>query len=507
MLRAVGVVEQVLLVAYALQPVGQQGRRRLLAVAVAGAVLQIRQAAAKFVQGGDGARAHRRAQRVRKQGFVEAELVLAGKGAELLQRLVPDAALGGGSGAQKGRVVVWVGQQAQPGAQVFDFGALKKPSAARHLIRYLRLAQGGFDRARLVVGAVQHGKVLVGFVWAVGGRAAQALDARDHALGLVLLVVAGLHPHRLALAEFAPQPLGVELGIGGDDVVGGAQYGAGGAVVLLQLDHLQRRKILRQALEVVQRGAAPAVDGLVVVADGGEVRARAHQQLEQLVLGGVGVLVFVDQHMAELRLPARAHLGLALQQQQRQADQIIEIHALVGSQPLLVLGHDEGDLALRFVLGLGQRLRGIEAGVFPAADGPLPVARRDRIGAGAAVFEQRGHVVAVENRELGLEAQRRAVLAQQPHPERMKGADQHLLRGAASQRAGALAHFGGGLVGEGDGGDALRGQPVLDQARDLVRDHARLARTGPGQHQARAAVVRDGLELSGVEAGGHGVAG
>jgi hypothetical protein len=75
---------------------------------------------------------------------------------------------------------------------------------------------------------------------------------------------------------------------------------------------LRVREVLRQFLQVVQRGAAPAVDGLVVVAHGGEAAALAHQQLEHLVLRGVGVLVFVHQHMAQLRCHlARTSHGLA----------------------------------------------------------------------------------------------------------------------------------------------------------------------------------------------------
>ena len=39
----------------------------------------------------------------------------------------------------------------------------------------------------------------------------------------------------------------------------------------------------------------------------------------------------------------------------------------------------------------------------------------------------------------------------------------------------------------------------LEQARDLVDDHARLARAGAGEHEARAAQVVDGVELGGFE--------
>jgi hypothetical protein len=42
--------------------------------------------------------------------------------------------------------------------------------------------------------------------------------------------------------------------------------------------------------------------------------------------------------------------------------------------------------------------------------------------------------------------------------------------------------------------------------RNLVRDHPRLARPRPGQHQAGPAGETDGLELGEVETGRHGVA-
>jgi hypothetical protein len=103
---------------------------------------------------------------------------------------------------------------------------------------------------------------------------AQRLDARHRALGLVLLAVALQHAHRLAVAEVAPQLLLEELRVGRDHRVGRAQDVAGAAVVLLQRDDLELRVVLRQPLQVVDGGAAPAVDALVVVAHGGEGRAR-----------------------------------------------------------------------------------------------------------------------------------------------------------------------------------------------------------------------------------------
>ena len=273
---------------------------------------------------------------------------------------------------------------------------------------------------------------------------------------------------------------------------------------MFELDDLERWVINRQSLEVVQCGAAPAVDRLIVVAHRREAPALANQQLEHFVLRGVGVLVFVHQHMAQRRLPFGAHLGVLLQQLERQADQVVKVHALVGRQAFFVARHDARQRAFFVVGGLRLGLRGIQAAVFPGADGPLPLPSGRGVGAAAGVFQDAGDVVAVQNAELLLEAQHAAVLPQHAHAQRMKGADQHAARAFADQAFSALAHFGGGLVGESDGRNLLGFEARLNQPPDLVRDHARLARAGTGQHQTRAVHVIDGFLLGQVQTGQGG---
>ena len=137
-----------------------------------------------------------------------------------------------------------------------------------------------------------------------GARArAKALDAGHGALGFVFFMVGIHHTHRFAFAQVAPQVLGIELGVGANHVVGSPQNGAGGAVVLLQLDDFELRVINRQLFQVVQRSAAPTVDGLVVVTHRREATALTHQVFEHRILCGVGVLVFIHQHVAQQPLP------------------------------------------------------------------------------------------------------------------------------------------------------------------------------------------------------------
>ncbi|MNS82584.1 hypothetical protein D3C72_1163320 [compost metagenome] len=97
-----------------------------------------------------------------------------------------------------------------------------------------------------------------------------------------------------------------------------------------------------------------------------------------------------------------------------------------------------------------------------------------------------------------------AVFAHHFHAQGMEGADQHVIGCTADQPLGTLAHFGGGLVGEGDGGNLARRKACLNQSGNLVRDDARLAGARTCEHQARALRVVHCLQLGEIEACCHG---
>ena len=69
----------------------------------------------------------------------------------------------------------------------------------------------------------------------------------------------------------------------------------------------------------------------------------AGQQLEQDVLRVVRVLVLVDEHVAERLRPALARLGEALQDVDRQHQQVVEVDRVRGEQAALVEAVDVGD--------------------------------------------------------------------------------------------------------------------------------------------------------------------
>ena len=105
--------------------------------------------------------------------------------------------------------------------------------------------------------------------------------------------------------------------------------------------------------DVADVGVAEAVDRLVLVADHHQVAVLGGEQLQQPVLGVVGVLVLVDEDVAEGAAPALAHLLEQLQDVDRADQEVVEVHRVGLEHPLLVEREDLGDglledAALRF---------------------------------------------------------------------------------------------------------------------------------------------------------------
>ena len=213
-LFAVFTVVQVTFVVDVFEPAGEQDFRVSGAGGLPCAVLEVAHVAAELVQRAERAATEHRAEALGEKCFVQARFPPARKLTEARERLVADAALGCRHRTQKRRVVVVVDDQAQPGAQVPDLGAVEEALATRNLVGNVRLAQRLLEHARLVVRAVEHREVAqldrarTGRRRCRGARRRarlQRLEARDNSLGLVLLVVALDHAHRLAIAERAPQ--------------------------------------------------------------------------------------------------------------------------------------------------------------------------------------------------------------------------------------------------------------------------------------------------------------
>ena len=187
-----------------------------------------------------------------------------------------------------------VAEQLQVGDRVLDLGPLVELRPTDHLVRDVEPDQRVLEHPALGVDPVEDRDPV-----ARRPLLDQPVDLRGHVARLGVLVVELADHDRLPGTRVGPEPLLAPLGVVGDDRVRCVEHGLGRAVVLLQLDQRRIAEVAVEVEDVADVRVAESVDRLVLVADHGQVAVLAGEQLQESVLGAVGVLVLVDQHPAK----------------------------------------------------------------------------------------------------------------------------------------------------------------------------------------------------------------
>ena len=100
------------------------------------------------------------------------------------------------------------------------------------------------------------------------------------------------------------------------------------------------------------------------------------------------------------------------------------------------------------------------------------------------LFQQADLVVGIQNGEAGFQADQFSMFAQDAGAQCVEGSQPHPLCRRANQMGDALAHFLGGLVGEGDAQDLIGlGLALMQNLRKPGGQHAGLAGASPCQYQ------------------------
>ena len=152
-------------------------------------------------------------------GAQQGHAPLPGIAGQLLQGIGPDLAARGVDDAQKGGVILGVGEEAHVGHDILDLGPGEEGGAAAEKVGDIVFAQGLLKEPRLMIAAIEDGKVTV--VGLVGKAPVQ--DLGDHALGLVGLVATGDDPGALPFAVITPEAFLEEVGVMGDEGIGEAE--------------------------------------------------------------------------------------------------------------------------------------------------------------------------------------------------------------------------------------------------------------------------------------------
>ena len=279
--------------------------------------------------------------------------------------------------------------------------------------------------------------------------------------------------------------------------------------------------------DAARLGAAEGVDRLVGVADRDQVAAAAGEQLEQLDLGGVGVLVLVDEQPAGALALLPQQLRVAVELGDGLADEL----GRVVSGRVAAAGGGEGGDGLVLLLERGG-VHPVVAARTPGPRRPAAPSRRPRSVARSSSSRSSVRKPAVPSAGASAAGQRtapsssaspreqlgddgvllrrgqqpgRGVAAEQRRAAEdavgvgVEGAGQRLADGPGDPAGDPGAQLGGGLAAEGQDEDLLGVDAGVDPRGDRLDDRRRLAGARAGQHEQRAAgMVDDGL-LGGIQ--------
>src|SRR5215213_7103061 len=335
----------------------------------------------------------------------------------------------------------------------------------------------------------------------------QCLDFLADETRLVLGIPGAGDRHLFTRLVFRAQGLAEAALILGDEPGCGGENMAGGAVIALQAYYGGAGKVVLEAQDVVDLCAAPAIDRLVVVADAAQVLARLGKEPEPEILGHVGVLILVHQHVAETVLVLLQDVGMLAPQAQTFEQQVAEIDGIENLQPLLICAVESSTLAVGEGAGFtGGNLIGSETPVLPAVDMGGELACRPTLLVDALSFDHLLHqaklIVGAEDGEVGTQTDQLRMAAQDLGADGVEGAEPlHSLGHGTDHGSDALAHLPRRLVGEGHGEDLGRvGIASGDQVRDPGGEHAGLAGAGARQYENRALGGLDSSTLLRVQA-------
>ena len=200
------------------------------------------------------------------RGLGQRHAALAGVIVQELHGGVAEPALRHIDDALEGEIVGRRIDHAQIGERVADFGALVEARAADHAIGQAERDEAVLEFAHLERGAHQDGDLVERMAAAL-----QLLDLLADGAGFLLGVPGAGHGDLLARHVVGAQRLAEPAFVVGDQVRGGGEDVAGRAVIALEPDHLGAGEVVLEAQDVVDLGAAPAIDRLVVVADAADV--------------------------------------------------------------------------------------------------------------------------------------------------------------------------------------------------------------------------------------------
>lgn len=294
----------------------------------------------------------------------EADFFLDGFGEDFFDGGVADASGGGIDDAEEGHFIGGLGEDLEVGHQVTGFAAIEEGGGADEDVGDFLASEFSFENARLFVGAEEDGDVVGGDLEFLN----EVVNVADDLFGLLLIIGEGGEADGVGGDFVGDEFLVMASAIVADEGVGEVEDLVGAAVVVFQTNDLGAGENVLEVEDVFQLCSAPAVDGLVVVADDAEIFVGADEGFDEGELEAVGVLVLVDLDEVEAFLLSVENFGVFEEELVGEEEEVVEIDGPAGAEVGLVAaiagGGDVFDVALGGVGGEG----GGDALRFPGTD-------------------------------------------------------------------------------------------------------------------------------------------
>ena len=304
--------------------------------------------------------------------------------------------------------------------------------------------------------------------------------------------------HGIASWDGTPEVFHAAAWVVFDEPVCCGEDGIRAAVVLLQADDLGIREVFFKLQDVRHLGPAPPVDALVVIAHHADIgRVAGREQAHQIELQAVGVLEFIDHHLAVAGAPFVPDILVFVEKAHGLHEQVVEIHRIQRMKLAVVAGIDRADHGF-VVLWRGPAVVfGFADEVFCQAGIEFFILGRDAVD---DFFDQPELVALVKDGEVVFVADFLGIASENPDAEGVEGGCGDLVRFVFAQHPGdALLHFAGRFVGEGDGQNFRRGSAGRDEPGDAGNDGSGFSSPRSGKDEQRAVLVRGGALLLGIQ--------
>ena len=209
-------------------------------------------------------------------GFGKRDALLARVVVQHLQRSVAEAALGHVDDALEGEIVGRLCDHAQVGERVADFHALVEARAADHAIGQAELNEAVLEFAHLERGAHQDGDLVERMVLPqLARRALQLLDLLANRAGFLFAVPGAGDLHLFARHVFGAQRLAEAAFVVGNKMARRSQNMSRAAVISFQPNYFRAGKIMIEPQNIIDLGASPSVNRLIVIAHTADVFLQA----------------------------------------------------------------------------------------------------------------------------------------------------------------------------------------------------------------------------------------